>query len=60
MKISIAYIPAQEEGTAAIVAAILRLFPGAKVHESDRHAPFHHIYITTRKPETPCGSKENA
>ncbi len=60
MKITIAYLPEQEKKTAAIVATVLHLFPGAKVHESDRHAPFHHIYITTRKPETPCGTKENA
>jgi len=59
MKIKISYKPEEEKEAAASVVALLRVLQGAKVRESDRHAPFKHTYITTRKPETDCGSKEN-
>lgn len=59
MKIKIAHKPEEQKEAAAMVAALLRLHPGATVRKSDRHAPFLHVYLTTKKPETPCGSKEN-
>lgn len=59
MKITIAYLPGEERNAGIIKAFIKGLMPGAKVRESDRHAPLSHIYITTRKPENHCGSKEN-
>lgn len=46
MKIKITYKPENEKEAAAIMAALLRLLPGAKVRKSERHAPFIHIYIT--------------
>lgn len=48
MKITIAYIPEQEQEAAAIVAALLHLIPGAKVRKSDRNKPFHHVYVYSR------------
>lgn len=50
MKITIAYI-SEEEGAeaAAVLAALRRLYPGARVRESDRHPPFHHFYLTTKQ-----------
>lgn len=59
MKITIAYLPGEDRRAAQIRDIVKGIDPGAKVRESDRHAPYTHIYITTRKPETPCGSKEN-
>lgn len=59
MKLKISYEAEEEKEAAATVAAFLRLHPGAKVRKSDRHAPFKHIYLTTKKPEGHCGSKAN-
>lgn len=56
MKIKISYKPEEEQRAAAAVVALLRLHPGATVRKSDRHAPFHHIYIATQRAEKPCES----
>lgn len=60
MKITIAYTIGEERKANLLKSLALGVIPDAKVRESDRHPPFAHIYISTRKPETPCGSKENA
>ena len=60
MKITIAYLP-EEEREADIIHVFSRgLLDNVKVRKSDRHPPFKHIYLTTKRPETPCKSKENA
>lgn len=59
MKISISYRPddADEEKQVDIIRAFLKNFlPGAKVRFSDRHKPFLHIYLATKKPGKPCDS----
>jgi len=48
-KITIAYLPEEKEGAAAVLAAFLRIYPGAKVRKSDLHPPFLHTYLTTKK-----------
>ena len=58
MKITIAYSPAEDQEAADIQAAILRRFPGARIHKSNAHPPFKHIYVTTKKPGNPCGTME--
>ena len=50
MKITLAYLPVEDEEAAAVLASLLRLHPGAKVRKSDRHAPFLHVYVTVGKP----------
>ena len=60
MKITIAYTPEEAQQANAALAALRRNHPGAKVCESDRHPPFKHIYLTTRKPGKPCDSEEKA
>lgn len=60
MKISIAHLPEEQESAAADLAVLLQRHPGARVHESDRHAPYKHIYLTTKKPANHCSSKEKA
>lgn len=60
MKITIAYLPAEQKEAAAVLAALRRLHPDGKVRKSDRHAPFKHFYLTTKKAETRCDSMENA
>ena len=59
MKIKISHKSEEQKEAAAAVAALLRLHPGATVRKSDRHAPFLHVYLTTKNPENPCGSKKN-
>lgn len=60
MKITIAYIPEEQEEAAAVLAALRPLLAWEKVRKSDRHPPFLHTYLTTKKAEKPCASKENA
>lgn len=59
MKITIAYLPGEERNAVIVESFIKGLVPDAKVRKSNNHAPIEHIYLTTRKPETNCGSKEN-
>lgn len=59
MKITIAYLPGEERDINIIREFASSLLQPVKVHESDRHAPFKHIYLTTKKPETPCAPKGN-
>lgn len=61
MKITIAYLP-EEQQKANNLLRCLQSFLGdsvEKVRESDRHAPFMHTYLTTRKPGKACGSRGN-
>ena len=62
MKISISYIPEEAREADLIFHFVRNLCPGVRTHESDRHPPFKHLYLTTKrpskKPETPCNSKE--
>ncbi len=53
MKIALAYLPEEKEGAAAALAALLQLYPGARVRESDTHPPYLHIYLTTKKGGNP-------
>lgn len=57
MKITIAYIPDEQEAATDMVTAIRRISPNMKVRKSDRHPPFRHIYLATKKPENPCQGK---
>ena len=58
MKITIAYLPDEERNVGIIRAFVKSLLPETKVRESERHSPYKHIYLTTKKPEKACGSKE--
>lgn len=60
MKITFAYLPAEEQEAAADLAALRQLHPGMKVRKSNAHPPFRHIYLTTTKPAKPCDSKGNS
>ena len=60
MKICISHT--REESLAAMRAEeLLRvLFPGIKVRRNDRYTPYAHIYLTTKRPEKSCNSKEKS
>ena len=59
MKIIVAYLPEEEREANCIRWSIHGMCPGTKVRKSDRHPPYKHIYLTTKRPETPCNSEEN-
>ena len=59
MKVTIAYLPGEEREADIMKRAAAAMMAPAKVRESDRHAPFKHIYVTTReRPATPSESSE--
>lgn len=47
MKIKITYKTDQE--LAGVLNAILNVFPSAKVHESDKHSPYKHVYLSIKE-----------
>ena len=49
MKMTLAYLPEEEERAAVVLAALLRAFPDTKVKKSNAHPPFRHIYLSTPK-----------
>lgn len=59
MKVSIAYLPGEEREADLICRLVEGMYPGAKVRKSDRYPPHLHTYLTTKKAENPCESKEN-
>jgi len=60
MKITIAYIPEEEPEAATVVAAIRSSDSDFTARKSERHPPFKHIYLTTRRPGKRCNSKKNS
>lgn len=58
MKIRIAFRP-EEEGQARAVAAMARhLLGDVRIHDIDKHEPFRHLYITTKRPATGKASQK--
>lgn len=62
MKITISYLPEEQQKAHNLLLFIQSLLTGSvdKVRESDRNPPYKHIYVTTRKTKTRCGSKGNS
>lgn len=50
MKITLAYLPEEQEEAYADLAVLRRLHPRMKVRKSDAYPPFKHIYLTMKKP----------
>ena len=62
MKITIAYLPEEQKKVNSLLRC-LHSFLGNnvdRVRENDHHAPYKHIYLTTRKTEKPSGTRTNA
>ena len=56
MKITIAYT-AEEEKHAYVALTLLRSYlPDVRVRKSERHAPYFHLYLTTKKAKTTSNS----
>lgn len=49
MKITITHTAAEDREAAGILAALLRLLPGARVHRNVSKTPYIQIHITARK-----------
>ncbi len=60
MKVTIAHTAEEQEEADTVLSALRRLHPDGKVRKSDRHPPFLHLYLTTKKPGKPCKSREKA
>ncbi|WP_302620301.1 hypothetical protein [uncultured Oscillibacter sp.] len=59
MKITIAHTIEEREEADAVLSALRPLLAWGKVRESDRHDPYLHIYLATKKPGKPRNSREN-
>ena len=59
VKLKLTYAPEEEQESAAVLAALLRLLPGAKIRRDKSKAPQMAVYVTTRKPANRCGSRES-
>ena len=57
MKITISYMATEEREAAGVLAALLALLPGVRVHKNTSKPPYIHVYLTTRKPGNPCNIK---
>lgn len=60
MKIKIAYQDGETLAARTVEEFVRVLWPQAKVHKSDRYAPFLHTYLTIEMPPKPRKSKKNA
>ena len=62
MKITISYLPEEQQKAHNLLLFIQSLLAGCvdKVRESDRNPTYKHIYVTTRKTKTRCGSKKKS
>ena len=60
MKVTLSYIPEEQKEAAAVLAALRPLLSWEKIHKTDTHPPFLHLYLTTKKPGKSCKSNKNA
>ena len=51
MKLKITYQPEEQEQAAGILAALLRLLPGAKVRRDKSRPPKLCVYVTSKAPQ---------
>lgn len=58
MKITIAYTEDEERDACSAARQLLRLFPAIRVHKSEHHPPYKHIYMTTKKAGRAAGERE--
>lgn len=60
MKIKVTFSPEDGKEAAALVAALLRRYPGAKVRRDKSKAPKQALYMTIKGPGTRNKAGENA
>lgn len=59
MKIRIAYVDDEETTATAAITALLDKLPGVKVHKNGHKPPYNVLFLTTKKPQKPCKSRES-
>ena len=59
MKIKLSYIPEEQETAAGVLAALLRLLPGAKVRRDKSQGPKLCVYVTIKGPQTVAALRKN-
>lgn len=58
MKVKISYESDEEREAILIQRFVSRLVHGIRVHKSERHAPYLHLYLTTKKAGKPHEIKD--
>lgn len=58
MKITISFLPEETLGAQFVEEWCRMMFHGVKVRKSDRHPPYLHTYVTTKKGGKPCGRRK--
>lgn len=58
MKIRIAYQQEEAEQAQTVAAMARELLGDVRIHDADRHKPFRHLYITTKRPATGRASQK--
>ena len=51
MKITIAYTEEEGQEKDKLLGIIGAVYPAIKIRKSDRNPPFHHVYLTTKRPQ---------
>lgn len=59
MKVTISHIIEERKEADAVLSALRPLLAWGKVRKSNRHDPYLHIYLATKKPGKPRNSREN-
>ncbi len=59
MKVTISHTIEEQGEADAVLSALRPLLAWGKVRESNRHDPYLHIYLATKKPGKPRNSREN-
>lgn len=59
LKIRIAYQPEEEQKAQAVAAMARHLLGDVRIHGADKHEPFRHLYITTKRPATGKASQKH-
>ena len=57
MKVKITYTPEQERQALTALAAVRRLFPSARVHESRKTDRVKVVYLTITSPQDPSRNR---
>lgn len=51
MKLKLTYQPEEQEAASVVLAALLRLLPGAKIRRDKSQAPKLCVYVTIKAPK---------
>ena len=58
MKIKIAYQPEEEKQAYTVAEMLCQLLGEVRILDTDKHEPFRHLYISTKRPATGKASQK--